>query len=702
MAKEKKELDRYDTAAKRNTPIVVKLLAVILTSVIVSVFGVALLELFIFSSGVRNSTDNDLEKFSSGLEMTLEDWRKTLEADVILLSKRSDIAQNTASNSIHNLDSVIKWETGTLNVDVLAITDSSGNVITGRGVSSGERLTTIGAVASSLRGAAGYSYAQIGKMGYSLIAATPIRYGGSVVGSVVAAYSLSDGRFVTQAQKSYSAMCTVFEGARRVSTTLGEEFIGTYQENQEILDAVLLKGNEFHGRNMINGEEYMSVSFPLVSSNCEISGMLFIARSTQIVNSIRNHTMAIVIPFAVFIIIALTIFCYKFVHWIMWRVYNVTNFLKELSTGDADLTKRCKLFIRDEIGDLIIHFDLFLDKLQNIMREVKTTKVELGTSGEELSGGTEETASAITQIISNIDGIHKQIISQGQSVSKTAVAVNEISGNITNLDRLVESQSAGVTQASAAIEEMIGNISSVTSSVEKMADAFGSLNSDVQLGFEKQKDVNEKIQMIENQSAMLADANFIISNISAQTNLLAMNAAIEAAHAGEAGRGFSVVADEIRKLSESSALQSKKIGSRLTAIRNSISDVVASSNEASAAFSAVSNHIKKTDELVLQIKCAMDEQNEGSKQIGDSIRIMNASTRDVQTAAKEMSLRNERILQEMNNLQNATVSIQSNMDEMAVGAKQINETGTTLTEVSGTVQYSITKIGSQIDRFKTE
>ncbi|MCR5289639.1 MAG: methyl-accepting chemotaxis protein [Treponema sp.] len=702
MAKERKELDRFDTTAHRDVPIIVKLLAVIITSVIVSVAGVAFLELTIFASGVQQSTDEDLEKFSSGLETTLDDWRNILEADVLLLSKRPNLGEYTATHSIPDLTSVINWETGALDLDLLAITDASGAVLVGTGVSSGDNCNSIGAVKSSLRGVASYSYASIGSLGFSLIAAAPIRFKGSVVGSVVSAYSLSDGEFVQRAQKSYSAMCQIYEGKNCVSTTLGDEYLGTKYTNDDIVKEVLYNGNEYHGNNIINGKEYMSVSFPLISSNGEISGMVFLARSTALVNAIRNHTLMIVIPAAFIIVLILTILSYRFVHWLMWRIYNVTNFLKELSTGNADLTRRCKLFIRDEIGDLIIHFDLFLDKLQDIMREVKGTKAELGKSGAELSTGTQDTSSAITQIISNIDGIHRQINTQGESVSKTAVAVNEIAQHITNLDGLVKNQAQGVIEASTAIEQMLGNIASVTNSVDKMTASFNSLNANVRSGFTKQQNVNDKVQQIEKQSQMLEEANKAILSIAAQTNLLAMNAAIEAAHAGNAGRGFSVVADEIRKLSETSASQSKSIGTQLSSIRDSITEVVASSNEASEAFSSVSDHIRKTDELVAQIKTAMDEQNEGSKQISESLKLMNESTQEVENAAKQMSLRNEKILQEVTTLQDATSGIVSNMDEMAVGAKQINETGVALAEVSGTVQTAITKIGSQIDLFKTE
>ena len=371
-----------------------------------------------------------------------------------------------------------------------------------------------------------------------------------------------------------------------------------------------------------------------------------------------------------------------------------------IATGNADLTQRIAVTTKDEIGDVVAGFNKFTEKLHSIVKDIKDSEGELSQAGRNLQEGTQLTSDSINEILSNIRNVDSQILKQSENVNQTASAVNEIASNITSLEHMVETQSEEVQNASASVEQMIKSIEQVDQTVSILAESFESLLGNVEAGSKKQMLVNQTVVEIEDQSKMLQVANQAISNIASQTNLLAMNAAIEAAHAGTAGQGFAVVADEIRKLSETSSMQSKSIREQLGKIRKSIDNVVSASTLSKEAFDNVFDEIKRTDTLVQQIKSAMDEQTNGSNSIGEALSSMNNSTADVRASAKEMSNGNKIILGSVKELQDSTISMRDSMEDMAFGAEKINSMGNSLSQVSSSIESSITNIGNQINQFK--
>ncbi|MCL2044639.1 MAG: methyl-accepting chemotaxis protein [Treponema sp.] len=383
-------------------------------------------------------------------------------------------------------------------------------------------------------------------------------------------------------------------------------------------------------------------------------------------------------------------------------IVTVADTLKDISQGEGDLTKIIPEKGKDEITDLAHYFNLTIEKIKRLIIGIKQQTVSLSNIGSELASNMTETAAAINEITANVQSIKGRVINQSASVTETNATMEQITENIHKLNEHVEFQSTNISQASSAIEEMVANIQSVTQTLVKNAANVNELMESSDVGRSGLQDVASDIQEIARESEGLLEINSVMENIASQTNLLSMNAAIEAAHAGEAGKGFAVVADEIRKLAESSSEQSKTIGTVLKKIKGSIDKITVSTENVLSKFEAIDSGIKTVAEQEENIRNAMEEQGQGSKQLLQGVGNVNDITRQVRSGSNEMLEGSKEVISEGRNLEKITQEITGGMNEMASGADQINVAVNRVNEISVQNRENIDQLTRELAKFKVE
>lgn len=536
-----------------------------------------------------------------------------------------------------------------------------------------------------------------GKHLYAVVA-TPLKVNGNIVAAVVTKKRITSDKFIAKIASTYNVDAEYFDGYKRVYSTF-TLMTGTEIYDKSVIDNVL-KGKSVHRIVRVYGEDYISYYFPIIDSDGKVLTSFYIGKPVsdayKIAKTILIPLLTVTAVITIILVLLLILVLYKTV---LKKVKFVGKSIKTLSSGNADLTIRVPVKGNDEFSELGADVNQFINILQGLVQKLNGAQQSLEQIGNDLGINSQETASATSEIMANINSVRMQAETQSAAVSETSSVLENSRAHVGELVDLVNNQVAGITQASAAIEEMISNIAAVSNSVKMMSESFKILDSNVGDGNHKLENVGARVNQMAAQSKMLIQANNMIAQVASQTNLLAMNAAIEAAHAGEAGRGFSVVADEIRKLAETSAAQSKNIFNELKEISGSIEDVVGLSQDAQKSFESIVNQLNVTDSIMGQIDNAMTEQSAASTQILEALADMKGQSVSVNEKTGNLRKGIEEVQNNMTVVSQVSDLILGSMDEMAAGSQQINSSSQSVSDLARNTRDNIQVMDALLRQF---
>ena len=519
---------------------------------------------------------------------------------------------------------------------------------------------------------------------------------GEFIGCIGLDINLTDlTTFITGTRIGKTGYCVLFQNDGTILAdskypefnfkTLSETGIYTFSETEQITDSAILT---------INGKQWKSFLFPLPESGWKL--VILVAQNEILSLFYALLKTMILIGFFMFVLY----FTLAFI-----AANSLKRYFKRLETmfgkiAAGDLTDRIIIKRHDEIGQLMTHLNMATEHSHTMLTALKEEADKMMAIGSDLSSNMEETAVAVKQISNNTEAVKEKALMQAAGVTETAATTEQIEKKLNLLVEGITTQSESIAQSSALITSTTENMLRINKILSQNDRLIKAAYGQMKTGTNGARAANEFITRIAEKSEALLEASQVIQNIASQTNLLAMNAAIEAAHAGESGKGFAVVADEIRKLAEESNMQGKQIGAVIKESTEIIAQVSSAGIQAEKTFIDVYELISQISSKEDSIVNLMREQEENSTQVLSAIETINKVTKEVSSASGEMLEGGKQIVAEMQKLAEITRETTDSMTEIASGAEQITNTIGEVVSITAENKASIMKLAQEVGKFK--
>ena len=496
---------------------------------------------------------------------------------------------------------------------------------------------------------------------------------------------------------------------RRISTSIrtaeGERAIGTFLGTDSKAYPSISRGEDYHGEANILGEPYVTTYHPLKDDAGTTIAVLFLGVSKKTIGGIieaqsQSSLFNLVWISLIFAVAMVTAGVLVFQRLLVRPIREVSGTLGMIAQGQGDLTLRVMKRTHDEIGDLAENFNRFSSQMADMVRSLFKVVASSEVQGTELATSSEELSATMVQVSANMTSLAKRTQTLFVEVGAAFQAVQGIETQSQKASRIVEDQAAAIQETSQAIHSLVQKLLVVSNEITLRRNQMVELDESARSGGAQMEKTNQAMEKISKSAVGINEMIAIINSVAIQTNLLAMNAAIEEAHAGQHGRGFSVVANEIRKLAEATAANAKGIEGSLKEITGQIDSAAVLARGTEASIRQILQGIGSVSSSLDSASKELTQFSSEGQTVESQLSAMNGLTQEVLTASGLVLAGSGQIKASMEEIENLAQENKEGIEEMNAGIREGSEATHNLALLGDSNAQSIRELDRLISGFK--